>query len=635
MSEPTAIHLGRQLLGDLDQAGRREWLVTDGLGGFAMGTAAGLRTRRYHGLLIAATRPPIGRFLGLASLDATIEIRDRRVALATHEWSSGAIAPLGHRLLMSFDIVDGVPVWRWDLGDVVIERELALATGRNAVGVLHRVVRAPEPVRIGLEALCTWRDVHGERTGWGEPAVEPDDQGFVFEAAYRVRGPNFRRSGDWYRGVLHREEAERGLNAVEDLWSAGRFAAELSPGESMGVEAWTAPLDAPPPDAAELIDGARRRFRSIVARAGAVSRADRLLAHAADQLVVTGPTVVAGYPWFGDWSRDTLTSYEGLFLDTGRVDEGRALLLAAGASVSEGMLANTADVGGTEYNTVDAAPWFLHVVARHVERTGDLDVGAQLAPTLASIVSHHVQGTRFGIRVDPADGLITQGAAGWALTWMDARVDGTPVTPRHGKPVEVNALWVRGLDALAALQIRVGAAGAADTTGLAALARRSFANRFLHDGGCFDVIDGPDGDDASVRPNQLLAAALIPDVVEPGRVLRACAPLATSLGLRSLSPADGRYAPRHRGGPEARDRAYHQGTVWPWLIGPYVEAAGHARVDTSGLLDGLVSHLDDHGLGSVSETLDAQAPHGATGCPFQAWSVAELIRARRLAKPDV
>jgi predicted glycogen debranching enzyme len=328
-----------------------------------------------------------------------------------------------------------------------------------------------------------------------------------------------------------------------------------------------------------------------------------------------------------------MTSYEGLFLDTDRADEGRHLLLAAGASISEGMLANTADVGGTQYNTVDASPWFLHVVGRHIDRTGDVELGATLAPALRSIVEHYVAGTRFGIRVDPADGLVTQGEPGWALTWMDARVNGEAVTARQGKPVEVNALWVSGLTTFVERSSRAAlSSGAVDVAALAARARDSFGKQFDSGRGCFDVIDGPDGDDRSVRPNQLLAAALVPDLVDAGAVVRACAPLMTSVGLRSLDPADDRFLGRHRGDSAARDRAYHQGTVWPWLIGPYVEACRHADVDVSGVIDGLTDHLGDWGLGSVSETLDGDAPHAGTGCPFQAWSVAELLRARRMVQ---
>jgi predicted glycogen debranching enzyme len=325
-----------------------------------------------------------------------------------------------------------------------------------------------------------------------------------------------------------------------------------------------------------------------------------------------------------------MTSYEGLFLETGRADEGRDLLRAAAATVSQGMLANTADAGGTEYNTVDGSLWFLHAVGRHVSLTGDTDLGAELLPTLADVVDHHVVGTRFGIRVDD-DGLVTEGADGWALTWMDARVDGVPITARRGKPVEVNALWIDGLAHAAAIARATGA-DPSRFDELADAARRSFRARFPRpDGsGLFDVVDGPDGDDPTLRPNQLLAIALPhAPIDEAGPVLDAVEPLVTSLGLRSLAPADLRFRPHHRGGPAERDAAYHQGTVWSWLVGPWVDGSVRAgRVDCSAL-HGLDAHLREWGLGSVSETADGDPAHAATGCPFQAWSVAEVLRARR------
>ena len=350
-------------------------------------------------------------------------------------------------------------------------------------------------------------------------------------------GPGFEPDGSWYRGVRAREEAARGLNAVEDLWYAGRFAAELDQGEAAEVAAWAGDLASSPPTATAIIAGAADRARVVIAAAGAEDEAGAQLALAADQLVVEGPTVVAGYPWFGDWSRDTMTSYEGLLLATGRVDEGRRLLLRAAESLSEGMLANTADAGGTEYNTVDGTLWFLHAVDRHVALTGDDDLAAALADDLLGIVDHHLAGTRFGIRVDPEDGLLTQGADGWALTWMDARVDGRPITPRSGKPVEVNALWINGLAAIAGLLTRVGR-DSATVAAAEAQARASFPTRFRSSGraGLADVLDGPSGDDWSVRPNQLLAASLPHGPLADATVVAACGPLVTSLGLRSLAP---------------------------------------------------------------------------------------------------
>ena len=624
------IRLGPQACGTLDEAAAREWLVADGVGGYAMGTVAGLRTRRYHGLLAVASGGPSARMLGLAALDPVLVSGDARFRLATDEWDGGTVDPRGHELLVSFDLEDGVPRWRWQIGGILFERELAMAHGAPAVGVVHRLLAADRPVRLELTPLCTWRSVHGERFGNGAPRVESSPDGFVFEGAYRVAGAGFEPGGEWYRGVRAREEAARGLGDREDLWAAGTFAADLEPGASHEVTA-TAALDAPAPGAAAVVAAARSRAADLIRRAHATDDADARLVLAADQFAIsTGgrPTAVAGYPWFGEWSRDLMTSYEGLYLSTNRADEGREVLRTSAATVSEGMLANTADTGSLEYNTVDGTLWFVHALGRHVAVTGDDDLGAELAPVLGEIVRHHVDGTRFGIRVD-GDGLLTQGAEGWALTWMDARIDGAPVTPRAGKPVEVNALWLRALDVAA----KLGAD--AQCAPLRERAAASFVERFVRgDGnGLLDVVDGPGGDDASVRPNQLLAVALPGgplDAPTARAVVETCRrSLLTPLGLRSLSPDDPRYRPYHRGNPAERDAAYHEGTVWPWLLGPYIDAARSAGVPFDGVLAGIEAHLGEWGLGSVSETANGAAPHGATGCPFQAWSVAEVLRVRR------
>ncbi|MDA8292396.1 MAG: glycogen debranching enzyme N-terminal domain-containing protein [Actinomycetota bacterium] len=616
---------GPQCCGTLEESSAREWLVADGLGGYATGTVAGLRTRRYHGLLVVA-RGAGRRMLGLASLDPVLDRGGSRVRLATHEWASGAVDPVGHEHLVRFSLEHGVPRWTFSVGDVVLEREVASHRGRPGVAVVHRVVRAPAPVRLEVEALCTWRDSHGSRLAGADPEVARVASGFVFEGAYRVRGPGFEPDGAWYRGVHYRVEKERGLDCVEDLWFAGRFVAELSAGESLEVDAWAGDLSDEPQGASGAVRSARARTAALVGSSGVSDETSRALVAAADAFVVDGPDVVAGYPWFGSWSRDTMTSYEGLFLTTGRPEEGRALLERAAGTLSEGMLANTADTGETTYNTVDATLWMLHSVGRHVELTGDLDLAAALAGPLSEAVAHHVAGTRFGIRVD-ADGLLTGGAPGVALTWMDARVDGVPVTARAGKPVEVNALWVSGLASLASLLDATGE-DSARIRSLESSARESFVRRFVRpDGrGCYDVVDGPGGDDASVRPNQLLALSLPHAPLEDRAALLACAPLLTPLGLRSLAPADLAYRPVHRGDVASRDRAYHEGTVWPWLVGPYVDACDRLGVSREGVLDGLLAHLADDGIGSVSEAADGDAPHGATGCPFQAWSVAELLR---------
>jgi predicted glycogen debranching enzyme len=620
------IAFGPQVCGALDEAASREWLLADGVGGYAMGTVAGLRTRRYHGLLVVPVNGPAARHVGLAALEPVVVIGDRRVRLGTDEWAGGAVDPVGHVHLSSFVLDHGVPRWRWRLGDIVLEREVAMSRGRTAVVVRHRLVASAAPVRLEVTPLCTWRDYHGDRHAYGAPDVRPVDGGFVFEGAYRVSGPGWQPDGEWYLGARMREEAARGLTDTEDLWATGSFRAELVPGQALTVVAAAAPFDELP-IGDQVIDAARARAAELARRAGAADATTALLAHACDQFVITtgtGPAAVAGYPWFGEWSRDLMTSYEGLFLAAGRWDEGREVLRRAAATVSEGMLANTADTGALEYNTVDGTLWFVHAVGRHAAITGDEDLAAELAPVLEDIAEHHVKGTRFGIGVDPADGLLHQGAQGWALTWMDARVDGRPVTQRAGKAVEVNALWIEALATLCQL-----GAGADRWRPLADQATASFVNRFRRpDGhGLYDVVDGPGGVDASLRPNQLLAVSLPHAPLRDRAVVDACrSALLTPLGLRSLTPADTAYRPRHRGTPADRDAAYHQGTVWPWLIGPYVDAARRTGVDVRGLAEGFALHLREWGLGSVSETADGDPPHAATGCPFQAWSVAELLR---------
>ena len=626
----TAIEVGAQTCTTLAEGARREWLVTDGLGGYAMGTVAGLRTRRYHGLLVVATDPPGGRRLALAALDPVLSVGDTRIRLGAHRWADGTVAPNGFEHLTAFTVADGVPRWRWQIGDVILEREVAMVHGRPAVAISHRLVAGPATVRLELEALCTWRDAHAERVANGEPDVETVADGCVFEGRYRIHGHGFIPAGSWYRGVRHDEEAARGLPDHEDLFLAGRFTAVLAPGERAGATAWADDLEAEPPPAIEVISAAHGRARDIAGHAGATDHVDRLLALAADQFVAAGPTVVAGYPWFGDWSRDTMISYEGLLLATDRAEQGRTLLQRAATGLSQGMLANTADTGEIAYNTADATLWFIHAVGRHVELTGDDDLANELLPHLDSIVDRHVAGTRHGIAVDPADGLLRQGETGLALTWMDARVDAAPVTARAGKAVEINALWINGLGVIEALRARRGL----DPTRwhrLRQRARLAFGQRFVADGHLLDVVDGPDGDDGAVRPNALLAVSLPYAPLRERTIVERCGrALLTPLGLRSLAPRDPAYLGRHRGDPPARDRAYHQGTVWPWLIGAYIDAAHRVGAPVEGVLEPLERHLQDWGLGSVSETADGDPPHSATGCPFQAWSVAELLRARRL-----
>ncbi|BCJ72566.1 glycogen debranching protein [Catellatospora sp. IY07-71] len=643
------MRFGTQVCGDLALGAAREWLVADGRGGYAMGTVSGLRTRRYHALLVVAGDTPAARHVGLAALDPVVRVGGGApIRLAVHEWADGAIAPQGHLLLEEFALVDGLPRWRWRIGPTVLERELAVRHGSSCVAVIDRLVSGG-PVELSLEALCTWRDQHGERHA-GHLPVQQVAGGSVVADAYRLRGaftrggvpapaPNgaatappgdgacWSPDGTWLHGVHHRMEAARGYVPNEDLLLAGRFTAVLSePGDALEVTAWAGDLGAEPPPATEIVEAERARRWSLTS--GAADTVTAALTLAADAFVVTtanGPDVVAGYPWFGAWSRDTMTSYEGLFLATGRAEQGRELLREYAATLSEGMLANTADGGAVGYNTADATLWFLHAVERHVRAADDEDLAAELLPALDEVLAAHLRGTRYGIKVDESDGLLVQGADGEALTWMDARVDGMPVTQRAGKAVDINALWCNGLAALAVLRERAGR-HADDVRRRHAVTEAAFRRRFPAPAGhLYDVLDP---DDAALRPNQLLAYSLPYAPMEPDPVVlrRIADALLTPLGLRSLDPADPAYRPYHDGDLRSRDQAYHQGTVWPWLIGPLGDALRRAGLSTRDLGTGLVAHLGDHGLGSVSETADGAAPHRATACPFQAWSVAETLR---------
>jgi len=370
MTTPLPLAFGPAVCTSLTEGGDREWLVADGAGGYAMGTVCGLRTRRYHGLLVPAVDGPASRRLGLVALDPVLVLPSgTRVRLGVHEWAGGAVAPTGHLHLESFDLDDGLPRWRWRVGDAVLERELVHRHGTPSLAVVHRLL-AGGPVGLELEALVTWRDAHGERHAGGPMPVEHGPDGAVVDSAFRLAGPGWEQDGAWYRGVHARREAERGLPAVEDVWLAGRFTADLDAGGVLSVAAWAGDLGAHPSPGVEVVEAARLRARALVASAGLTDPVSARLVLAADAFITVprrgvGPDVVAGYPWFGAWSRDTMTSYEGLFLSTGRSGEGRELLRSHAATLSEGMLANTADTGTTEYNTADATLWFAHAVGRH------------------------------------------------------------------------------------------------------------------------------------------------------------------------------------------------------------------------------------------------------------------------------
>lgn len=615
-----------------------------------MGTLSGLRTRRYHGLLTVAASHPGDRRVALVSLDPAIEINGTRHLLGTQEWTSGAISPAGHLLLESFTLDTGLPIWRWRIGETVLERRLAMVRGRPAVGVTHRLLAGP-PVTLTVAAVGTWRDAHGERYATGpELKMQPVADGVIVDGAYRLAGPGFKADGTWYVGAHLREEAARGLTSDEDLWSIGSFTAMLEPGQTLEVTAWADDPDTPPPAATEIIEAAATRNRAIIIASGAGDDVDAQLTLAADAFVLcgvaeapgatSGPDVVAGYPWFGAWSRDTMISYEGLFLTARRADAGREVLRRHAATLSRGMLANAAGAAGepVDYHSIDAPLWFIDAVGRHVAATGDTDLAAELLPALRSVIDAYSSGTRYGIGLT-GGGLIAGGAPDTSLTWMDARVDGVPVTSRWGSPVEINALWINALGTIDVLSAQVAGPGRAAVDSYDDRRNRAieafaaaYAPRPGAAPGSLPDVVRPGEVDLEIRPNQVLAYALplgplhghpVPPIIG--------SELLTPLGLRTLAPSERAYRGDHAGGPAERDRAYHQGTVWPWLLGPYVQARLAAGQPVRGLLDGIAGHLGEYGIGSISETLSGDAPHRGTGCPFQAWSVAQVWTAYRAA----
>ncbi|HET7874282.1 MAG TPA: amylo-alpha-1,6-glucosidase, partial [Methylomirabilota bacterium] len=656
---------GREICGDLAAAESREWLCTNGLGGFASGTVAGLLTRRYHGLLLAALKPPVGRTLLASKLDETVECDGSAWPLSTNRWADGSVDPHGTRHLERFHLDGTTPVWTYALADTRLEKRVWMEQGANTTYVRYRRLRGRGPMRLRLKALVNYRDYHSTtRAGDWRLGVEPVEHGMrvvAFEGAcpfvILARGARFEPAHEWYRGFRLAREEERWLDSVEDHLHAGTFLAELGPGGDL-----TLVLSA---EREPSLDGEAAWQRRHHHEAEVLARWDRgqpaatkapewvrRLVLAADQFIVRRPladdadgmSVIAGYPWFADWGRDTMISLPGLAVSTGRPEVAGRILTTFGRFVDRGMLPNVfPDAGETpEYNTVDAALWYVEAVRTYHAATGDDALLRGLCPALEQILRAYQEGTRYGIAMDPTDGLIRSGEPGVQLTWMDAKVGDWVVTPRTGKPVEVNALWYNALCAMAGFCRRLGRP-AEEWDLLAARFEKSF-ERFWNSetGYCVDVLDGPDGDDPALRPNQIFAVSLLASPLPPERqraVVDICARnLLTSFGLRSLAPGHSQYEGHYGGGPRERDGAYHQGTVWGWLLGPF--ALAHYRVygdrDVAlGFLDPMRHHLDTYGLGSIAEIFDGDPPFAPRGCIAQAWSVSETLRAwRELAGAD-
>jgi predicted glycogen debranching enzyme len=648
----------------------REWLVTNGLGGYASGTVAGACTRRYHSLLIAALPAPLGRRVMFNHLAEELKFEDRSIVrLDTLELIDAAFEPQVSALT-EFRLEAGLPIWHYEVGPFQMEKRVLLPHLQNTVYVSYQILAAPAGVRLRLRPSFHFRPHEAPVSSDEAPhyPVTAVRQGFEVhsEAAPPLRmcivaeRASLVLDGGQIRNVQYRLEQARGYESRGALWSPGYFRVDLNAGDEATLVASTEEWDlvrGVAPATARAAELQRRGRLISLARPEAREGTAADLVLAADQFVIRpicrvanaalaraagdeAYTVIAGYHWFTDWGRDTMITLEGLTLVTGRHGEAGNLLRTFSRYVRDGLIPNLFPEGEREglYHTADATLWYFHALERYVQTTGDSDTLQLLLPILRDIVDHHFRGTRFGIHVDPADGLLSQGQEGYQLTWMDAKVGDWVVTPRRGKAVEINALWYNALRLLERWNHEAG-----DDAGAAKLARHSerayvsFNRRFWYEpeGYLCDVIDGEQGSDTAFRPNQVLAISLDHPVLDPARwkgVLdQVESRLLTPFGLRSLAPGHPDYKPRYDGDLRARDAAYHQGTVWAWLVGPFVDAwlrvhpyeAEKARQ----FLVGFEPHLREACVGSISEVFDAEAPYNPRGCIAQAWSVAEVLRA--------
>lgn len=636
---------------DLERALSLEWLEPNGRGGYASGTVAGANTRRYHALLLVARHPPVDRVALVNHVEESIEIGGDTCPLSTNVYG-GAVHPEGYQYCERFSDVPW-PTWRFACRGIRLERELVCPHGRDLVILRWRLLDDASPaVVLRVRPMLTGRDFHAthqENAALRSEATITEGQVVwqPYEGLPPVRAQHngqYHHRPDWYRRIHYPVDRERGLEHVEDWWSPGECLFTLTPGTTAELVFTTETI--PPLSVTQVMDAERRRRDTLVTSAPTEDELTHRLWVASNAFLVkraARQTVIAGYPWFADWGRDTFVALPGLCLVTGRYEVARQVIEAFASYVSQGMVPNRfPDIGEQpEYNTIDASLWFIHTVDRYLYYSRDL-VGVQRMawPAVKQILDGYRQGTRFGIRMDE-DGMITGGVEGVQLTWMDVKIGEWVVTPRHGKPVEIQALWVRALAVAAALAEQFGeSAYAAQCRQDRARATASFRDRFWYRTGgyLFDVVDGPTGDDASLRPNQIFALALDDQLVtdaQAKQVLQLLKErLLTPVGLRTLAPEDIRFCASYEGGVAERDAAYHQGTVWPFLLGPFVTAwvktygdSPSVRRDARLFLQGLFEHLDEACLGQVSEIFDGERPHRARGCVAQAWSVAEPLRA--------
>lgn len=608
---------------DFDRSSKLEWLETNGTGAFAMGTVSGVNTRRYHGLLVASLRPPVERHVLLSRVDEEVAFGDARFAISACQYP-GTVTPEGFLYLQAFATAP-CATWRYALGSATLEKQVYLIPGKQAVMLRYRT-NAHATLRV--RPFLAYRDYHSlshandavnpEVTEWaGAVRMEPYS---TLPAIEFFSVGHFEVDAHWYNHIEYLEELDRGLDFREDLFTPGVFTLDLAPGEWVGLCA--------------SIDGTRSGEPPL-------EKADPFVVRRADGR----PTIIAGYPWFTDWGRDTMISMPGLLITPGRLEEARQIFECFLSHRDKGVIPNRFPDAGEqpEYNSVDGTLWMFQAMRQWLAAGGDRGFLRRVFyPAAQEIVRWHQRGTWYGIAADPVDGLLIAGTPGTQLTWMDAKIGDWVVTPRHGKPVEINALWHGVLGSMAEWAVELGdEAGAAEYGAAAAKVRRSFRAKFWNrEREClFDVL-APDGPVAKIRPNQLIAVSLPYPLLEPDQqraVVRVCAArLLTSVGLRTLDPTDPEYRSRYEDGPVNRDEAYHQGTVWPWLIGPFIDAymTAFGRTEESlricgDLVRGIEKESETRGcLGSVAEVYDADEPRYPRGCPAQAWSVAELIRVR-------
>jgi len=644
------IRFGEEI-SNLGFSSTREWLETNGIGGFASATITGCHTRRYHGLLVAATNPPVGRFVLLSKLEETLIVGDRRVELSTNRYP-GVVHPQGYRSLNQFRL-DPFPTSSFEINGVAIEKTVFMVQGENTTVVEYRMIaRSPAPnVRLQLRPLIAFRDYHSltHENGAINGTIE-SGKGLISFSPYpglptlylANNAASIENSGHWYRNFEYEAERERGLDFAEDLFNPCVLEFDLNSDPCATIIASTEPRD---------VSSAKEYHHNEIGRRQAATNSlvpdefVTLLTAAADQYVVSRgdeKSVIAGYHWFSDWGRDTMIALPGLTLPTRRYDVARGILRTFARSVDQGMLPNRFPDAGEipEYNTVDATLWFFEAVRAYLNHTDDLAfVQNELYSVLTEIISWHVRGTRFGIKLD-ANGLLNSGEAGVQLTWMDAKVGDWVVTPRRGKPVEIQALWYNAVCILEDLAMQLGdETGRKRYNGMAALTKWSF-NRLLWNekgGYLYDVVNGGPPD-ASIRPNQIFAVSLPHSMLSPERAKQVLDTvrqhLLTPYGLRSLAPSDPQYRGRYTGDGRSRDGAYHQGTVWPWLMGAFItaylkvnERSEPALRQAEQWLTPLKEHLSEAGLGHISEIFEGDVPHRPVGCVAQAWSVAEILRA--------